>query len=67
MVARGTTGTPRARAAVISTLSGGTAVDTTTTSAPSMLPAAWPRCTRAPSACKRSAAALAPRSEPDTV
>ncbi len=40
MVARGTTGTPRARAAVTSTLSGGTAVDTTTTSAPSMLPAA---------------------------
>ncbi len=64
--ARGTTGMPRSRAAVTSALSAATAVETTTTSAPSMLPGTWAVAILAPSEASRCVAAFFERSEPLT-
>ena len=64
--ARGTTGTRRARAARTSGLSPRTALETTTASAPSMLPAACSSDTPTPSSRRRRVAALSARSDPLT-
>jgi hypothetical protein len=64
--ARGTTGTPCSRAAATSGLSGGTAVETTTASAPAMLPASCPIAMRTPMPASRRVTDDAARSEPET-
>ena len=64
--ARRTTGSPRARAATASGLSAPTALETTTTPAPSTLAAACPTRTGIPSALMRRTLALSTRSLPCT-
>ena len=60
------TGMPAARLASISTLSGGTADETTTNSAPVTFSARCPAKTRAPSRASASATGESTRSEPET-
>jgi hypothetical protein len=64
--ARGTTGTPRSRAATTSGLSAATAVDTTTTLAPATLRSSCPAAIFAPSSLKRRVVAESATSEPLT-
>ncbi len=64
--ARGTTGMRSAWAASSSGLPGLIALEITTTSAPAMLPAAWPRWTVAPMPCRRRVTAVSFWSEPET-
>ena len=66
MSARAMTGMPASRAARASGLSRDTAVEITTTSAPSTLLSAWPTKTRPPSLTRRSVTSEARRSLPDT-
>ncbi len=66
IIARGTTGTCASRAATTSGLSGFTAEDTTTASAPAMLPAAWPIATLMPSSRSRRTAMPSAMSDPLT-
>src|SRR3989339_1377400 len=66
IIARGTTGMRRARAASTSGLSWPTAVDTTTASASVRCCSAWPRYTVAPSCLRRCVTAFSLRSEPLT-
>ena len=67
IMARGTTGMRRSRAISTSGLSGLTAVEVTTASAPSTLAAAWPMKVRMPMPARRRSVAPSARSEPDTV
>ncbi len=67
IIARGTTGTCASRAASTSGLSGFTAEETTTASAPSMRRASWPMATAMPRLRRRSTAALSAMSDPLTV
>jgi hypothetical protein len=64
--ARPMTGIPAARAASSSGLSGFTALEYTTTCAPSMFEAACPANTRPPARTRRSVTSLVFWSEPDT-
>ena len=64
--ARGTTGMRWSSARATSGFSRETAVDTTTTSAPAMFAASWPKCTVAPCSCSRAVTALGLRSLPCT-
>ena len=66
IMARGTTGTRAALAATTSGLSALTALEVTMTSAPAMLPAAWPISTLAPSDLSRLTTADSAMSEPLT-
>ena len=66
IIARGTTGTPAALAATTSGLSGFTALEITTTSAPAILLATWPITTLAPKVFKRLTGAFSVKSEPLT-
>ena len=66
--ARGTIGIPRSRAATISGLSGATAVDTTTASAPATFAArVADRDARRRGRARRAVTALAARSDPETL